>query len=85
MYNSKIVDTVNKILQEKFEVPSNDIALHAKLKEDLKLDSLDFVEMFIILESKTGSTVKDIDFMSIQTVEDIYKLVSSLSVEKPLN
>lgn len=85
IYDSQVVEIVNNMLQEKFEVPSASINPQARLKEDLKLDSLDFVEMFILLENRTGRTVKDIDFMNIRTLEDIYQLVATLNIEKPVS
>ncbi|MGE3759610.1 MAG: acyl carrier protein, partial [Pseudobdellovibrionaceae bacterium] len=62
---------VNKILQEKFEVPQAILAPSAQIKEDLKLDSLDFVDMFVMLEEKTNSTVKNMDIMNMRTLGDI--------------
>lgn len=79
-YNPQTIDLINAMLQEKFEVSADKLTPQARLKEDLSLDSLDFVEMFVILESKTGSTVKDVDFLNIRTLGDIYELVSNLEV-----
>ena len=84
-YDSQVIEIVNGMLLEKFEVPLTSINPQARLKEDLKLDSLDFVEMFILLENRTGCTVKDIDFMNIRTLEDIYQLVATLNIEKPVS
>lgn len=84
-YNSEIVEIVNNILHEKFEVPTASLKPEALLKDDLKLDSLDFVDMFIMLEQKTGSDVQNIDFMKISTLGDIYQLVSDLGSQKPAN
>jgi acyl carrier protein len=84
-YSTEVVDIVNTILHEKFEVATAALTAEANLKEDLKLDSLDFVDMFIILEQKTGSDVQNVDFMNIRTLGDIYKLVSELSIQRPAN
>ena len=70
---------VNDILVERFEVPRDSLVPTASLKEDLKLDSLDFVDMVVILEEKVGGTVPQIDFMSIKTLGDIYQLVESIA------
>ena len=84
-YNTQVVEIVNDILHEKFEVPRARLTPDANLKEDLKLDSLDFVDMFILLEQKTGSDVQNIDFLKIQTLGDIYKLVRDIDTQGPAN
>jgi acyl carrier protein len=84
-YNTQVVDIVNNILHEKFEVALTSLTPEASLKEDLKLDSLDFVDMFIMLEQQTGNDVQNVDFMSIRTLGDIYKLVSDLQIQRPAN
>jgi acyl carrier protein len=83
-YNTQVVAVVNTILQEKFEVTQNALLPEASLKEDLKLDSLDFVDMFIMLEQEMGKSVQNIDFMKIRTLGDIYQLVTDLNIEKPV-
>ena len=79
-YNTEVVDIVNTLLHDKFEVPNDALVPEANLKEDLKLDSLDFVDMFILLEQRVGRTPQNIDFMNIRTLGDIYRLVTDLHV-----
>ncbi|MBK7962179.1 MAG: acyl carrier protein [Bdellovibrionales bacterium] len=80
-YNPQIVAIVNGILQQKFEVPLEKMKSEARLKEDLNLDSLDFVDMFILLEQKLGKTPQNVDFMKITTLGDIYQMVMDLNAE----
>jgi acyl carrier protein len=77
--NPKIVEMINKILIERFEVPVAKLVTTAEIKEDLRLDSLDFVDMFILLEQETGKTAQNVDFMKIKTLGDIYNLVDEIS------
>ncbi len=74
----KIIGMINKILSERFEVPAEKMVPTAEIKEDLKLDSLDFVDMFILLEQETGKVAQNVDFMKIRTLQDIYKLVDEI-------
>ena len=78
-YNPQIIQMVNEILHAKFEVPFDKMKPEANLKEDLNLDSLDFVDMFVILEQKLGKTPQDVQFTLIKTLGDIYQIVSDLS------
>lgn len=84
-YNTQVVDIVNNILHEKFEVPKENLIPTANLKEDLQLDSLDFVDMFILLEQETGKNPQNVDFMKIKNLGDIYQLVSELTVQETVN
>jgi len=77
--NPEVITTINAILQERFEVPAEKLVPTAQIKGDLRLDSLDFVDMFILLEEKTGKTAQNVDFMKIQTLGDVYLMVDELA------
>ncbi len=76
--NQQVTNLVNSIMHEQFEIPVENLVGHAHLKNDLKLDSLDFVDMVVLLEEKIGGQMPSIDFMTIQTLGDVYNLVDSL-------
>jgi acyl carrier protein len=76
MHNQEIVGLVNEILQTKFELAKETLIPTARLKDDLKLDSLDFVDLVVMLEDKSGNQVSNVDFTKIQTLEDVYELVA---------
>ncbi len=69
---------VNDILVERFELSNEKLVVAANLREDLKLDSLDFVDMIVILESKVQGKMPEFDFLAIKTLGDIYNLVESV-------
>lgn len=80
--NQSVIEMVNAIMHEQFEVPVEDLKPMALLKDDLKLDSLDFVDMVVLLEEKMGHPLNSpIDFMAIKTLEDVYQLVERLTQE----
>lgn len=74
MDRKEIENIVNQMMIEKFEVDPLALKPDAKLKEDLKLDSLDYVDMLISLEKKTGGKLPQINFSKIITLHDVYKL-----------
>ncbi len=76
--NQQVTDMVNSMMHEQFEVPMDQLVATAQLKEDLKLDSLDFVDMVVLLEEKIGGPMPTIDFFSIKTLGDVYGLVENL-------
>lgn len=78
---NEVITLVNNILNEKFEIPMDQLTPEAQLKNDLNLDSLDFVDMIVLIEEKYTLSVKDIDILKIKTLGDIYELLSNL--QKP--
>jgi acyl carrier protein len=69
---------VNDILVERFEMSREKLVAAANLRQDLKLDSLDFVDMIVILESKVQGKMPEFDFLAINTLGDIYNLVEKI-------
>lgn len=78
MYNQKIIDTVHQIMVERYEVDAKLLKPEAKLKDDLNLDSLDFVDMLVTLEKKSGKKLPQINLVNMSTLEDVYKLSAIL-------
>ena len=74
--SQQIIEMINEVMHQQFEVPAEKLQASANLKEDLQLDSLDFVDMIVIFESKIEGKMENIDFLNIKTLGDIYRLVS---------
>lgn len=70
-----------RILEEDFELESEDISLEANLYQDLDLDSIDAVDLVVKLREITGKKISPDAFKAVRTVEDVveevYKLVHS--------
>ncbi|MNI75282.1 acyl carrier protein [compost metagenome] len=45
------------------------------LKDTLNLDSLDYVDLVVIIESNFGVKLVEADFTNIQTFQDFYDLI----------
>ena len=58
MNRAEIEDKVREFLIEDLEVEEDVIAPEAKLKDDLGIDSLDFVDIVVIVEKKFGFKIK---------------------------
>lgn len=61
-----------KFLSEEFEVDPSSITPEAPLKETLALDSLDYVDLIVVIEQNFGFKVKGEDFMRLTTFKDFY-------------
>ena len=82
--NETIISKINEFLVEDFEVEPDVIAPEANLKDTLELDSLDYIDLVVVLESNFSFKVKPEDFTSIITFQDFYDYVISKVSEKEL-
>jgi acyl carrier protein len=75
MTNSEIIEKINFFLVEEFEVDGDLITPDAGLIETLKLDSLDYVDLVVVIESNFGFKVQPGDFQNIKTFQHFYDYV----------
>lgn len=75
MTNEEIIAKINETLAEEFEVDINIIKPDAPLMETLELDSLDLVDVVVLVEQNFGFNVTGEDFAKIRTFQDFYDLV----------
>ena len=75
MTNEEIIAKINETLAEEFEVDINVIKPDAPLMETLELDSLDLVDVVVLVEQNFGFNVTGEDFAKIRTFQDFYDLV----------
>ena len=61
-------DQVKEILVERLDIDEDDITLEANLRDDLKADSLDLVELIMDLEERFGVKISDEEAQGIGTV-----------------
>jgi acyl carrier protein len=73
----EIIDRINAFLVEEFEVDAETIIPDANLKDTLQLDSLDYIDLVVAIESNFGFKVKPEDFAGITTFQDLYDYVSN--------
>lgn len=79
MNKEQIISKINEFLVEEFEVAREKITPDASLKETLELDSLDYVDLVVIIEGNFGIKVKQEDFTSILTFQNLYDYVINKS------
>ena len=64
----EVFEQVKEILVERLDVDESDVTMEAHLRDDLKADSLDLVELIMDLEERFGVKISDEDAQSIGTV-----------------
>lgn len=72
MTKDLIISKVNEFLVDEFEVESNKIVPEANMRETLDLDSLDYVDLVVVIESNFGFKVVGEDFINIHSFQDFY-------------
>jgi acyl carrier protein len=82
MTQEEIISKINEFLVEEFEVDAEKIVPTANLRETLELDSLDYVDLVVIIESNFGFKVVAEDFINIHTFQDFYDYVNRKVTEK---
>ena len=75
MTKEVIIKKINDFLIDEFEVDSENITPEANLKDTLELDSLDFVDLVVSIESNFGVKLVGEDFINVVSLEDFYNLI----------
>ena len=77
MTKEEIILKANEVLAEEFETEVDAITPDALLKETLGLDSLDLVDVVVLVEQNFGVILTAPDFVGVKTFNDFYELLLS--------
>jgi acyl carrier protein len=79
-----LVNQINGLLSEEFEVDTNRMTPGANLRLVLELDSLDYIDLVVVIENNFSFKVKPEDFIHIITFQDFYTYINSrVQVKEP--
>jgi len=71
----EVIEETRDFLSEEFEVDRELILPQNSLKDTLDLDSLDYVDLVVLIEENLNIKISGEDFKGIVTFEDFYGLV----------
>ena len=74
-------EKVKNIIIEQLGVSADEVVPEASFVDDLGADSLDLVELVMVLEEEFGKEIPDEDAEKIQTVQDVTNYVKGQSTE----
>lgn len=74
-----VEEKVKNIIIEQLGVSADEVQLNASFVDDLGADSLDLVELVMVLEEEFGYEIPDEDAEKIQTVQDAVNYINSQS------
>jgi acyl carrier protein len=84
MTDKEIIEKIHNFLAEEFEVEAEKLIPEANLKDTLGLDSLDYIDLVVVIEKNFAFKVKPEDFVGISTLQDFCNYVISRVNSKEL-
>lgn len=72
-----IIDKINGILSDEFEVNTDRMVADANIRQVLELDSLDYIDLVVLVENNFSFKVKPEDFIQIISFQDFYSYIIS--------
>ena len=79
MIDQEIINKINKVFEESFEIEQERLVPQAHIFTDLGLDSLDIVDLVVALQNAFGVKIRNEEkIRDIRTLQDIYQFISSL-------
>ena len=77
MTRDEVVKKINQILIEEFEIEEDVIDPTGNMIETLGIDSLDLVDLVVIIEKDFGFKVVNEDMANIKNLNDFYDYVAA--------
>lgn len=83
--NLPIIEKINGVLSEEFEVNVSRMLPNANIRQVLELDSLDYIDLVVVIENNFFFKVKPEDFIRIFSFQDFYSYILSRVESKEPN
>ncbi|MCQ2210523.1 MAG: acyl carrier protein [Paludibacteraceae bacterium] len=76
MDKNELIEKVNTVLADEFEVEVSEITADKNIKTTLNLDSLSLVDLVALIEEEFSVKIKGTEMTSIQTFGDLYNYLA---------
>ncbi|MBQ9339614.1 MAG: acyl carrier protein [Paludibacteraceae bacterium] len=77
MTKQEIAERVNNFLIEDFEIEASAIRPEAELREDLGIDSLDIVDLVVVVDREFGFRIKQEELKDIITLQNFCDYIAA--------
>ena len=74
-----VEDKIKNIIVDQLGVSADEVVPEASFVDDLGADSLDLVELIMVLEEEFGKEIPDEDAEKIQTVKDAMDYITNIT------
>ena len=78
----ELISKINEVLADEFEIDESLIEPDKPLMQTLELDSLDLVDMVVLIENNFGFKLTGEDFVGMVTFQDFYDFIDKKLQEK---
>ena len=75
MEKQEIIKTINAFLIDEFELDEAKLTPEANLRDDLEIESLDFVDIVVVIEKEFGFKVKGEEMVNVRNLGDLYSYI----------
>ncbi|MGD0388013.1 MAG: DUF1493 family protein [Tepidisphaeraceae bacterium] len=83
MIDSDLIQAVNDVFADSFEIPREKLTPEAQIFGDLGLDSLDVVDLVAAIQKKFNVQVRDDErIRSIRSMQDLYTYLTMIRNEQ---
>jgi acyl carrier protein len=79
----QLINQVNDLMHEGFELPKEKLVPESTLMGDLGLDSLDAVDMLVYIEDRLNVKVDGEKIRGLRTLGDVYAFAAEAMAAKP--
>jgi acyl carrier protein len=81
-----VIDKINRFLSEEFEVDIERMLPDANIRQTLELDSLDYIDLVVVVENNFSFKVQPEDFLQIISFQDFYTyIISRVQSKEPID
>ena len=77
MTKEQIIEKVNALLVEEFEIAPELLTPEASLKNDLEIDSLDFVDIVVLIDREFGFKPQAAELKNVKTLGEFYNYIEA--------
>ena len=77
MDKNELIEKVNRVLADEFEVEVSEISEDKNIKETLNLDSLSLVDLVALIEEEFSVKIQGSEMSSIQTCGNLYDYLAN--------
>jgi acyl carrier protein len=77
MKKEEVIAKVNNFLVNEFELTESSLTPDANLRDDLEIESLDFVDIAVEIEKNFGFKIKGEEMINVKTLDDLYQYILS--------
>lgn len=82
MQKETIIEKVNEFLIDEFELDESQVKPDSLLKDDLDIESLDFVDIAVVIEKEFGFKVVGEEMINVKTLGDLYDYIEMKVTQK---